>query len=145
MITRPLELSSRLSKPSSAYDWLYFVNLGLIVLFFSLFGSRFVIAPGIGTDFALPVQAQGQLEGARTTHVVSVRRGGLIFADPGGNLTLAQLKLWLKDAARELKEPRLLVRAAADVALGDLSEIRIAAEEAGFVGVVWAAEPGPSP
>ena len=47
MVTRPLDLLSRVRKPTAGPDWLYFVNAGLIVLFFVLFGSRFVISPGI--------------------------------------------------------------------------------------------------
>ncbi len=143
MITRPLDLSSRLSPPPAEQDWLHLVNVGLIVLFFGVFGSRFVLSPGLGTDFNLPRLAPGQFEASRTTHVISVQRGGLIFADPGGNLTMAQLADWLKEAAREAKDSRLLVRASADVSLGDLAEIRTAAEAAGFMGIVWGAEPSP--
>ena len=141
MITRPLDLASKLRRPRTDHDWLFVVDVALIVLFFGIFGSRFVLSPGLGTDFALPTLGAGQFEASRTTHVISVQRGGLIFADPGGNLTMAQLAAWLQDAARESKEPRLLVRASADVALGDLAEIRTAAEAAGFIGIVWGAEP----
>ena len=48
MITRPLELSSRLRPEPRTFDWVFYVNGGLIVLFFSLFGSQFVLAPGLG-------------------------------------------------------------------------------------------------
>lgn len=140
MISRPLDLSSRLTPPPRDWDWVFYVNAGLLVLFFFLFGSRFVLSPGLGTDFRLPTTPAGTLGAMPTTHVISVQRGGIIFADPGGNLSLDKLRVWLASAAREAREPRLLVRANVDVTLKDLSDIRAAAEEAGFVGIVWGAE-----
>lgn len=140
MISRPLDLSSRLAPSPRDWDWLFYVNAGLLVLFFFLFGSRFVLCPGLGTDFRLPSMPVASSSSAPTTHVISVQRGGIIFADPGGNQTLEQLRGWLATAARQSSEPRLLVRASMDVSLGDLAAIRTAAEEAGFVGIVWGAE-----
>jgi len=140
VISRPLDLSSRLTPAPRDWDWLFYVNAGLLVLFFLLFGSRFVLCPGLGTDFRLPNTPPSTSGASTTTHVISVQRGGIIFADPGGNLSLEQLRSWLTEAARQSREPRLLVRASVDVSLGDLSAIRTAAEEAGFVGIVWGAE-----
>lgn len=48
MITRPLDLASRLRPPPRGLDWLFVMNVALVALFFSLFGSRFVLAPGLG-------------------------------------------------------------------------------------------------
>jgi len=140
MISRPLDLSSKLSRPRAGLDWLFFVNVGLIALFFTLFGSRFVLSPGLGSDFRLPMVEAGVAAVTPTSSVISVQRGGIIFAEPGGNLSMEQLRVWLRAAARENREPRLLVRASADVSLGDLALIKAAAEEAGFVGIVWGAE-----
>ena len=52
MITRPLDLASKLRPEPRNFDWLFFVNAGLLVLFFVLFGSRFVLAPGEGQGAA---------------------------------------------------------------------------------------------
>ncbi len=142
MITRPLSLSSRISSPPHDWDWLFFVNLGLIVLFFFLFGSRFVLAPGLGTDFRMPVLPGARAGASTTTHVISIKRGNLIFTD-SGNLSMPQLKSWLKEAARESREPILLVRASSEVAFEDLTEITTAAQAAGFVRIVWGAEAPP--
>ena len=46
MITRPLELETRLSPPPRDLDFVAWVNVGVIVLFFSLLGSSFVLPPG---------------------------------------------------------------------------------------------------
>ncbi|MFA5264373.1 MAG: biopolymer transporter ExbD [Opitutaceae bacterium] len=141
MISRPLDLSSKLRPPSRDWDWLFFVNVGLIVLFFMLFGSRFVLAPGLGTDFRMPVMPAARAGASITTPtaVISIKRGNLIFTD-SGNLSMPQLKEWLKAAARSSKEPILLVRASSEVAFEDLTEITTAARDSGFVRIVWGAE-----
>jgi biopolymer transport protein ExbD len=139
MISRPLDLSSRLSQPPRDFEWLFFVNAGLIVLFFFLFGSRFVLAPGLGTDFRMPVMPEAREGAAATTHVISIKRGGFIFTD-SGQLSLSQVRDWLKAAAHETKHPVLLMRASADVSYEDLVEIDTAAREAGFLGIVWGGE-----
>lgn len=140
MVGKPLDLSSKLTPSPQDWDWVHYVNVGLIALFFTLFGSRFVLSPGLGTSFVLPEVPEASLGAMQTTHVVSVKSGGIIFADPGGKLTLEEFRHWLGEAARSVREPRLLVRASADVSLGELAVLRSAAEDAGFVGVVWGAE-----
>jgi biopolymer transport protein ExbD len=140
MITRPLDLASRLRPEPRNFDWLFLVNGGLIVLFFSLFGSRFVLAPGLGIDFELP-RASGTVAGAaQTTHYVSVKRGGMLFVADRGQISLPLLREWLKEQAKVTKRPVLLVRADADVALSVLTDIFTAAREAGFE-VFLAAQP----
>lgn len=139
MITRPLDLASRLRSEPRSFDYWFFVNAGLLVLFFSLFGSRFVLAPGLGVDFEMP-----RMEGARagavaTERVISVRPAGQIFA-ANGLLNKAQLREWLRAEAAKLREPSLLVRASADVPVSEVAEIVSAAREAGFMRVVLGAE-----
>jgi len=144
MIARPLDLASRLRPPLRSLDWLFFVNGGLIVLFFSLFGSRFVLAPGLGSDFHLPTMP-GALAGASTTtHVITIKsggfkNGGFVFAESGA-LNLQQLSDWLKIEAKNTQNPVLLVRASADVPMEDLTDIYTVAKEAGFERVIWGAE-----
>jgi biopolymer transport protein ExbD len=147
VITRPLQLSLRLAGPARDWDWLFFVNAGLIALFFTVFGSRFVLAPALGTDFEIPALAPGQAGAYATTHVISVKRGALVFTD-SGQLTLAQLREWLAAASRTVRQPVLLLRASADVSMADLAEITTAAREAGFrvvLGVETRVGGNPSP
>jgi len=138
MITRPLDLASKLPPKPRNFDYLFLVNCGLIVLFFGVFGSRFVLAPGLGLDFRLPEMAGARAGAATTTHVISVPRSGLYFAD--GAMNLAQLRLWLEAQSKSTPEPVLLIRADVGVPLADLTEVAAVARAAGFVRVIVAAE-----
>lgn len=138
MITRPLDLASKLRSEPRSFDALFYVNAGLVAFFFSLFGSRFVLAPGLGVDFRM-TEMSGALAGASPTgSVISVLPSGQIFAD--GLRSLPQLQEWLKAEARKTKEPSLLVRADAEVPFDKLAAIYSAATEAGFKRIVLGAE-----
>jgi len=139
MITRPLDLASKLRPPPRNLDMLFLVNGGLLVLFFMLFGSRFVLSPGLGVDFRLPVMAGALANATATTSTISVKNSGQIFAD--GLLTMDQLREWLKGEARKTKNPSLLVRMSAGVPVSVQNDIVSAAREAGFgPNIVLAAE-----
>jgi biopolymer transport protein ExbD len=144
MIVRPLDLASRLRPEPRDFDALFYVNAGMLALFFSLFGSRFVIAPGLELDFQVPVVAGAGEGAAPTTCYLSVLRTGQIFTDDG-LFSLAQLRGWLEAQARLYRRPSLLIRASADVPISSLTEIDNLAHRAGFVRVVVGAEdPGRS-
>lgn len=139
MITRPLDLASKLRPEPRNCDALFLVNGGLLVLFFMLFGSRFVLAPGLGVDFKLPEMPGALANAMATTSTISVKNSGQIFAD--GLLTMAQLRDWLKMEVRKTKQPALLVRMSAGVPVSVQNEIVAAAREAGFgPNIVLAAE-----
>ena len=53
MITRPLDLAAKMRAEPRSFDALFYVNVGVLALFFLVFGSRFVLAPGLGVDFKL--------------------------------------------------------------------------------------------
>jgi biopolymer transport protein ExbD len=138
MITRPLDISSRLRPEPRGFDALFYVNVGLVVVFFSLFGSRFILAPGLGVDFRVP-EVEGASAGAQiTTHRITVRQSGQIFADDGGLITLKQLGQWLDRQKPKTAQPSLLILASAGVRNDELAEIVSVARKAGF-GVVWGA------
>lgn len=137
MIARPLDLASHLRAEPRDFDAIFYVNVGVLALFFTLFGSRFVLAPGLGLDFELP-QVAGALEGAGpTTCYISVLRTGQVFTDDG-LFSLAQLQDWLGAQARRYRRPSLLIRASAGVPLSSLSRIFDLAHKAGFRVVVGA-------
>lgn len=140
MITRPLDLASRLRPMPRNFDAWFLVNAGLIVLGFSLLGSRFVLAPGLGLDFQLPQMAGARVEAARTTHDIAVNDAGLIIAGEG-SITLQRLGEWLKEQGKITKDPCLLVRASAGVPSSTLADIVALAREAGFRVVLAAEEP----
>lgn len=135
MITRPLDISSRLRPAPRSFEFLFYVNVGLLALFFSLFGSRFVLAPGLGVDFQIP-QAAGATAGATpTTHQITVQNSGQIFADDG-LVSVEQLGRWLQRQKKNTPRPSLLVLASGGVSNEKLAEIVSVAQRAGF-GVVW--------
>jgi biopolymer transport protein ExbD len=138
MITRPLDLGSKLRPEPRNFDFLFLVNGGIIALFFSMFGSRFILAPGLGVDFKMPEMAGALSSAAATDRVISVLPSGQIFAE--GLLSMDELRDWLKGEARKLKQPSLLVRASADVPVSELALIVSAAREAGFVKIILGAE-----
>ncbi len=136
MITRPLDLASKIRSEPRSLDALFYVNVGVLALFFTLLGSRFVLAPGMAVDITLPVSTN--LSRVFTTSTISVKNSGQIFAD--GLLSMPQLREWLKAEARKSKNPSLLMRMSAGVPISVQNEIVSAAREAGFVSVTVAAE-----
>jgi biopolymer transport protein ExbD len=140
VITRPLDLASRLQAEPRNFDLLFYVNGGLIMIFFMIFGSRFVLAPGM--DIVLPQVAGARAGAAATTCYISVQDSGQIYT-PDGMRSLAQLQDWLKTRARETRQPSLLIRASQHVAMNRVTEISGMAYKNGFVNVIVAAdEPG---
>jgi biopolymer transport protein ExbD len=138
VITRPLDVASKLRPEPRNFDVLFYVNVVLIGVFFSLGGSRFILAPGLGVDFHMPVMNGAAAAAVTTDRYISVLPSGQIFAD--GLVNMNQLQEWLRAEAKKLKQPSLLVRASADVPIARLTEIVSAARSAGFTRVVWGAE-----
>lgn len=132
MITRPLDLASRLRPAPRGLDWLFFVNAGLIVLFFSLFGSQFVLAPGIGLEVpTIP----GAIAGAiHTTHRVSVLGADLIYVDEGA-MNSKQVVKWFEREAKKTRQPSLLMLVAANVSATVSFDLAQTAYASGFVHV----------
>ncbi len=139
MIARPLDLASRLRSEPRNFDFLFFVNGGLIVLFFLLFGSRFVLAPGLGVDFQMLTVPGARSGATQTTHRITVKPSGLIFIEDGP-ADLERLGKWLESEAKKTRQPSLLIIASKDVPGGKIAEIANVAHATGFVKVQWAAE-----
>ncbi|RRJ95146.1 hypothetical protein Ga0100231_013365 [Opitutaceae bacterium TAV4] len=141
MITRPLDLASRLRNPPHSYDAFYYVNIGLILLFFGLFGSRFILFPGLATDFKLPETGTSMAGAQMTDVVIAVPRHDMALVD-GEVRTFKQLQEgnWLRERIAGRPGARLLVQAGASVSAADLAQLYAIAAEAGFAGVVLAAE-----
>lgn len=137
MIARPLDLAARLRPEPRSFDAFFFVNVGLLGLFFAVFGSRFVLAPGVEVEFRLPVVAGASSNAIRATQVITVMSSGKIFTDHGPR-EIGELGEWLAQQARTAAEPRLLVRSDASVSTSVQFAIASAAQQAGFVEVVWA-------
>jgi len=143
MLTKPLDIASKLRPQPRGYDSLFWVNVVALVLFFTLFGSRFVLSPGLGVDFTVPEMPGAVSGAARTTHVISVARPGLIFTDDGA-LNWTQLRGWLIEQGAKVEKPSLLVRANAAIPVNELTDIISAAQQAGFQVQVAALDPAKS-
>ncbi len=137
MITRPLDLASRLRPEPRNFDWLFFVNGGLIVLFFQIFGSRFVLAPGVSV---LPAIAGATASARATTHQISVVSASQIFAGDGWR-DLSQLDDWMRMQPRISAEPVLLVQVNLGVDFDVVARIVSMAKAAGFDVQIAAVEP----
>ena len=138
MITRPLDLASRLRPEPRSFDALFYVNVASLVLFFAYFGSHFVLAPGLNVNFRLPSAAGASMSAKAPTHVISVLENGQIFTSHGAR-KLEELPAYFTHQAKSTKEPVLLVRGDAAVPSSVLVTISSSATAAGFTDVLWAA------
>lgn len=144
MITRPLDLSSKLRPAPRSMDTLFYVNVALLGLFFVLFGSRFVMSPGIELlrpEFDLPESEGGGGMAINTTAVISVLGPNMVFTGEG-RMSFSELEAWLPTqvARGGEQDSRLLVRADAQVPASDLLRLSDIATAAGFSGVHLALE-----
>lgn len=141
MITRPLDLESKLSQPPRDLDVMFWVNAAVIVLFFSLLGSRFVLAEG------LPVDVGGQLilpESKSTTQraasvVISYRRDNMVLFE-GGIFDLQDLRPRIEQYGKEHPGAVMLVRYDKAVSMQGFVNLCDMARAAGL-SVLVAAEP----
>jgi biopolymer transport protein ExbD len=140
MITRPLNLSSRLRPQPRGFEVLFYVNAGLLALFFVLFGSRFVLSPGLGVEFDVPSLPAAMAGAVSTDVVVAIKGADMAFVE-GAKVNFSGLRQNLIERAREHKGLRLLVQADAALTTRDLTEVYDMAREAGFTSVQIAAEP----
>lgn len=146
MITRPLELEARLSRPPRDLDVMHWVSVAAVMLFFTLAGSRFVLAPGllIGRDssgFSLP--HHGGVQNVRTAPVVvSFRRDNIILFGSGVYKRLEDLRGPLEAYARENPGALLLVLADQQVSIMAVSRLAELAMASGFAGVQLAGQAG---
>ena len=147
MITRPLDLESRLSKPPRDFDVFFWVNAGVITLLFVMFGSRFVLAPGLAmavngqeTGIELPNVAAGSQGTGAASVVVSYRRDNVLLFE-GGMFSLEELRKQMSNYVRAHPGAVLLVRADRQVSMQAFLDLCDMARKEGFASVLIAAEP----
>lgn len=148
MITRPLDLASRLNPAPRRWDALFYVNVGALAVFFLLFGSRFVLAPGLSVDFALPVSGASATTNLSTDVVIAVPASDMAIVE-GAVVDFDGLGEWLraqtggggrKREGAGAPTKRLLVQASSSLPAGDLTRIYNLAADAGFAGVLIATD-----
>ncbi len=149
MITHPLELESRMSPPPRDLDFVAWVNVAVIALFFGLFGSQFVLAPsmriGVGGEEALvlprsivPLEPTG-----RHLAVVSLRSDRIILFE-GGMYSPSELRRHMEVYVKTHPGAVMLVRSDHQVSAQALVDLIEMARMVGFANVLLAAEP-PAP
>jgi biopolymer transport protein ExbD len=146
MITRPFNFETHLTRPHSRLDLVPFVDVGVILLFFGLLGSRFVLAPGVAINLRLPATAAATLDALPTSRVLTVMEveGHEMLIFEGRILNLASFERLLKEQAADFSGDVLLVRLDRDVSTSLLARVCELAAHAGFNQVLLAAEPEPA-
>lgn len=141
MKARPFDFEAQLHAKSRRMDPVPFIDACLIVIFFSLFGSSYVFAPGFTLRLpgsrtaaadALPVYevlTVGEIEGAER----------ILF--DGRIYNLETFGKSLLTSGEDLGETTLLVRMDEAVSVGTLSAVCDIARAAGFREIQIAAEP----
>jgi biopolymer transport protein ExbD len=140
MITRPLDLESRLSPPPRDFAAVAWVNVSVIALFFSLLGSRFVLAPGMLVE--LPKMDPTSLSAVETSVVINYRRDDVILFGTG-MYSLAELKVALAEYVRQHPETRgstLQVNADKQVSAQAFTDLGGIAAAAGFGNMIVAGD-----
>jgi biopolymer transport protein ExbD len=144
VITRPLDLASRLRPTSRGVDALFYVNVAALAVFFYVFGSRFVLAPGLAVDFALPLANATATARLGTDVVIAVPASNMAVVE-GAVVDFKGLGEWLRSQAGTASNPdapkkRLLVQASGSLPARDLSQVYALAADAGFGGVLVATD-----
>jgi biopolymer transport protein ExbD len=146
MITKPLELESRLSPPPRDLDFVAWVNVVVIVLFFGLLGSRFILSPGVGVQIGdarpvldLPTAGSAASGATSASVVVSYRRDNVILFE-GGMYSLADLRKQLEGYVRNNPSPVMLLRMDKQVTMQAFFDFTDMAKEVGFINVFVATE-----
>jgi biopolymer transport protein ExbD len=150
MITRPLELEPRLSPPPRDLDFVAWVNVAVIVLFFSLLGSRFVLAPGLLVAVGDPGPGQlelprytGAVEGTEAASVVVSYREDNVILFEGGMYTLQELRKPMANYAKQHRDAVMLVQPDGQGSVQGLVNLILMARAVGFANVLLAGEPQP--
>lgn len=141
MKARPFNFEAHLRRKSRRLDPVPFIDACLIVIFFSLFGSTYVFAPGVTLN--LPTSRTAILDALPVYEVLTVGEieGSERILYDGRIFNLETFEKSLIGSESERGGVTLLVRMDEDVSVRTLSEVCDIARGAGFREVQIAAEP----
>jgi biopolymer transport protein ExbD len=128
VITQPLELLARVRRPPRSNDVLAYVSVGALALLFVLFGSKYVLSPGI--PISLPRDPLARQSAAPTDLVVNMQRDNIILFE-AGRYSLDGFKQRLGTLVQAQGPVRLLLRADRQVSGQALINFTAVAMEAG--------------
>lgn len=106
MVTQPLELEKHLRPPPRSFDVFFYVNVGVLALFLTLFTSKFVLAPG---PTVVPTMEHAVQAAQAVDLVVNLERDNLILFD-GGRYSMDGFRKRLGEVVAEQGPKRLLLR-----------------------------------
>lgn len=138
MITSPLDLKSHIRKPTRHFDVAPLFDVLLIGLFFGLFWSDIVIAPGLTIN--LPNARTHELSGSPASAVLTVRPNEM-FLFEGRILSPESLGPALREQVMTRGPVHLLIQFDRDVSVQTFLSISETAREAGVARIVLAAKP----
>ena len=141
MKARPFDFEAQLRLKSRRLDPVPFIDACLIVIFFSLFGSTYVFAPGVTLN--LPTSRTATLDALPVYEVLTVGEieGSERILYDGRIYNLETFEKSLLGSESDRGGVTLLVRMDEEVSVRTLSEVCDIARGAGFREVQIAAEP----
>ncbi len=137
MISQPLELERMIkTRPETSLEVVPIVDILIIVVFFGLFSSPFVMPQGI--EHTLSVD-QAIITGVDVSAVLTVKRDNMLLFE-GANLKLDQFEPKAREFLENKSQAILLVRMDPHIKMETYLNICAQARRAGFVKVHVAAE-----
>ncbi len=140
--SRPLQLERELSAPDRGLDVAPLIDILVIALFFSLLGSRFILAPGVQID--LPSVSATSISNVPTAAVLTIRSDNMLLFE-GSIHTVGSFEAAMRTyfADKGLSDAVLLVKPNKDVSMQTFLYVCEIARNAGFQKVHIAAEVNP--
>jgi len=138
VLSQPLELQKHVRlKPDMAFEWLPLIDILVIIVFFGLFGSPFVLPQGMSGDL---VNFDKQLlSGSEVSAVLTVKSDSMLLFE-GKNLRLEDFPSQAQAFVANHRHAVLLIRLDRGVGLETFFDICGAARNAGFSRVHVAGE-----
>ena len=137
MFSQPLNLERFIrTKPESSLEVVPIVDILVIVVFFGLFSSPFVMPPGVEVDLELN---ENLVSGIAVTAVLTVKRDNMLLFE-GQNLKLNQFEEKAREFLKGEKDAVLLLRLDPGIKIDTFFKISGEAKKAGFSKVHVAGE-----
>jgi biopolymer transport protein ExbD len=137
MLSQPLELERFIrTKPKSDLEVVPIIDILVIVVFFGIFSSPFVVPKGVVIDFEVN---ESLVSGINVTAVLTVKRDNMLLFE-GQNLKLNQFEEKAREYLQGKENAVLLLRLDPDIKMDTFFQISGEAKKAGFSKVHVAGE-----
>lgn len=137
MLSQPLRLERYIrTKPETRLESVPIIDILIIVVFFGLFGSPFVMPPGLAVDLEV---SENLVSGVGVTAVLTVKRDNMLLFE-GQNLKLNQFEEKARNYLQGKENAVLLLRLDPGIKMDTFFKISGEAKKAGFSKVHVAGE-----